>query len=245
MPRHNTTTQNTQQTQNASNNSAFNTLNNSAFNTQNENTFNTQNTGGFNQTNNQTSNQGFNNQNTYDFLTAPDTEDIKALRGWRPQIDPGIASQAGNARNKLRSSFINPLGGYATPAMQEAIQRAGERNINQDESQAYRGAFYDANQQRAGQLGTLANLTAPHLVGTGTTGTSTGTTTGNQVGTSTGTSSGTSGGTSSGTTLSGSAGTSEGTSAGSATGSGTTVQQVDLLGQIIGAGAQIGGAALM
>lgn len=99
-----------------------------------------------------------------------DTADTKAFREWRPQIDPGIGAQYGAAKNNLRSSFINPLGGYATAGMQDAMQRTGERNLNQDEAQAFRSAYSDANQQRAGQLGSLSALTSPRILQTGSSG---------------------------------------------------------------------------
>ncbi len=116
--------------------------------------------------------------------SVPDTPDIQAFRGWQPQTDPGLSYQYANARNRLNQSFDNPLGGYATPAMRDAMQRTGNRQLNQDESQAFRAGAYDVNQQKAGQLGALAGLTR----GTNTTGTSSGT--GNMTGTGTTTQSG-------------------------------------------------------
>lgn len=123
----------------------------------------------------------YNNQNAYGQIKPEDTPDIQAFRGWNPQIDPGLGAQYGAAKNKLRSSFINPLGGYQTAGMQDAQQRTGERNLNQDEAQAYRGAYYDANNQKQGQLGSLASLTAPRIVQTGSSGTGTGNMTGTTV----------------------------------------------------------------
>lgn len=132
----------------------------------------------------QSGSQNFNTANTYGWQETPDTKDIEAFRNWKPQVDPGLSYQYGNARNKLRSSFINPLGGYATPQMQDALQRSGERALNQDEAQAYRGGQYDVNNQRSGQLGMLAGLTAPRLTQTGSSGsgTSSGTTNTSQSG---------------------------------------------------------------
>jgi hypothetical protein len=129
----------------------------------------------------QQSQQSFSNQNTYGQITPTDTADISAFREWKPQIDPGLGAQYGAAKNRLRSSFINPLGGYATAGMQDAQQRTGERNLNQDESQAYRNAYYDQNQQRAGQLSGLAALTSPRIVNTGSSGSSMGSGTGTAV----------------------------------------------------------------
>ncbi len=128
----------------------------------------------------QQSQQAF-NTSTSGSSSVPDTPDIQAYRDFKPQSDPGLPFQYANARNRLNDSFDNPLGGYATPAMRDAILRSGNRQLNQDESQAFRQGQYDVNQQRGGQLGTLAALTR----GTNTTGTSSGT------GTMSGTGSGT------------------------------------------------------
>ncbi len=128
----------------------------------------------------QQSTQSFNTA-TSGSTSVPDTPDIQNFRGWQPQTDPGLSYQYANARNRLNQSFDNPLGGYATPAMRDAMQRTGNRQLNQDESQAFRSGAYDVNQQKAGQLGALAGLTR----GTNTTGTSSGT--GNMSGTGTAT----------------------------------------------------------
>lgn len=137
---------------------------------------------------NTASNSAYNNasNNTYGWETAPDTADTKAFREWKPQIDPGLGAQYGEARNQLRSSFINPLGGYGTAQMRDAQQRTGERRLNQDESSAYRSANYDVNNQKAGQLGTLAALTQPRLVQTGATNSGTASGTGSMTGTGSG-----------------------------------------------------------
>jgi hypothetical protein len=151
----------------------------------------------------QTQSQNYANTNTYSQIAPEDTADIKAFRDFRPQTDPGLAAQYGNAKNQLTSSFNNPLGGYATAGMRDAQQRTGLRNLNQDESQAFRSGAYDQNQQRLGQVSSLAALTAPRLVQSGSSG------------------------------------------SGNMTGSSTQVQSGDLLGQLIGAGSQVGSAALL
>ncbi len=136
--------------------------------------------------------------------SVPDTPDIQAYRAWQPQTDPGLSYQYANARNRLNDSFNNPLGGYATPGMVDAQKRTANRQLNQDESQAFRAGSYDVNQQKAGQLGNLASLTR----GVNTTGTSSGT--GSMTG----------------------------------SGTGTTTQSGISWGEILGAGAQVGSAAL-
>ncbi len=148
-------------------------------------------------------------QSTQKFDTAtsgetsvPDTPDIQAFRGWQPQTDPSIPYGAASAHNRLDQSFNNPLGGFATAAMQDAMKRTGHRQIDQDASQAFRQSAYDVNQQKAGQLGSLAALTR----GQKTSGTSSGT--------------------------------------GSMQGTGTTTQSGISWGEILGAAAQAGTAAM-
>jgi hypothetical protein len=119
----------------------------------------------------QTGNSAYNNTNTYGWMDTPDSADIKAYRDWTPQMDQSISYGAGNAKNQLEKSFNNPLGGYTTPAMRDAALRSGNRQIDQDASQAFRVGQQDVNQQRGGQLGTLAGMTAPRLVQTGGSGT--------------------------------------------------------------------------
>lgn len=120
-------------------------------------------------------NQQFSNQAQYGWQQTPDSKDIEAYRNYRPEIDPSIAHGAAASRNRLNSSFINPLGGYQTAQNRDALLRSGNREIDQGASQAFRVGQYDANQQRQSQLGSLAALTSPRMVQTGSSGTSSGT----------------------------------------------------------------------
>lgn len=151
----------------------------------------------------QNQNQSFQNQNTYSQIKPDDTPDIQAFRGWNPESDPNIPYRAAASHERLHSSLINPIGGYYSPNTRDAIQRSGDRQIDQDASMASRSGQYDQNQQRLGQLSSLAGLTQSKIVNSGSSGT------GNMSGTS------------------------------------TQVQSGDLLGQLLGAGAQVGSAALM
>ncbi len=128
----------------------------------------------------QQSQQAF-NANTASSTSVPDTPDIQTYRQWQPQIDPTIPYAAASAHERLHSSFDNPLGGYATAGMRDAIQRSGDRQIDQNASNAFRAGAYDVNNQKAGQLGNLASLTR----GQNTTGTSSGTGTMSGTGTAT------------------------------------------------------------
>lgn len=119
--------------------------------------------------------QNYANTASYGWQQTPDSEDIKAFRAYEPQKDPGIGYQYANQRNKLNSSFIDPMGGYGTAQTRDAQLRTGLRSLGQDEAQAHRLGQYDVNQQKMGQLGSLAALTAPRLTQTGSTGSSSGT----------------------------------------------------------------------
>lgn len=65
------------------------------------------------------------------------------------------------------------MGGYTTPQIRDATLRSGFRNIDEQAAEQSRAGQYDVNQQRMGQLGSLAALTQPRLTQTG--GTSQGT----------------------------------------------------------------------
>jgi hypothetical protein len=120
-------------------------------------------------------NQQYNNTAAYDWKQTPDSPDTAAYRAYRPEVDPTIGFRAGEAKRQLANSFINPLGGYSTPQRDEAIRRSQSRGIDEQAGMESRAGAYDVNQQRGGQLSTLAALTAPRLVQSGSSGTSSGT----------------------------------------------------------------------
>lgn len=94
---------------------------------------------------------------------------IDAFAAHRPQVDPTIGSRAGEAKRLLHNSFRNPLGGYSTPQRDEAIRRAEERRIDERTGMETRAGMFDVNQQRMGQLGSLASLMSPRIVQQGST----------------------------------------------------------------------------
>lgn len=129
------------------------------------------------QTTQQTQSQNYSNTNSYGFLNAPDTADINALRDFKFMSDPNIGYSEGAAQNRLANSFQNPLGGNYSPQMRDQILRSGSQEIGQQYAQL-RSADNQALQgQRFGQRATVASLTAPRLVQTGSSGS--GTSTGN------------------------------------------------------------------
>jgi hypothetical protein len=121
-------------------------------------------------------------------MTPEDTPDIQAARAWKPQIDPGIGYTFARARQALKNQFDNPLGADTPAAVRDAAIYAGENDIAQQEAQAYRSAYNDANQQEWGKLNTLAQLTRPELVGLGTTSATIGSSSASSQGQSSGTS---------------------------------------------------------
>lgn len=125
-------------------------------------------------------NQQFNNTTAYGQIQPESNKYIDAFENYRPQVDPTIGFRAGDAKRRLNSQFANPLGGYATPAMKDAIMRSESRGIDQEAAQQFRAGQYDVNSQRMGQLGSLASMMAPRIVQTGSSGTSSGTQTGTQ-----------------------------------------------------------------
>lgn len=96
---------------------------------------------------------------------------IDAFAGYKPQVDPTIGFRAGEAKRRLSNSFLNPLGGFSTPQRDEAIRRAAERGIDEQAGVETRAGMYDVNQQRGGQLGSLAALMSPRIVEKSRTGT--------------------------------------------------------------------------
>jgi hypothetical protein len=96
---------------------------------------------------------------------------IDRFANFEPQLDPTIGYRAGAAKRQLNNSFINPLGGYSTPQRDEAIRRSAERGIDESAAMQMRAGAYDVNQQKMGQLGSLASLMSPRIVQTGSSGT--------------------------------------------------------------------------
>lgn len=131
----------------------------------------------------QTQNQNYSNSSTYGFVTPTDSDDVKRLRDFKFQVDPSIGYAFGSAKNAVGNSFSNPLGGFYSPAMRDAILRSSLADLGQREAQAKSAAYNETQGQRYAQQAAVAAMTAPRLVqlssqGTGTsTGTGTGTTT--------------------------------------------------------------------
>jgi len=122
----------------------------------------------------QTSNTKTSSTATYGQIQPQSNPYIDRFANFEPQVDPTIGYRAGAAKRQLSQSFINPLGGYSTPQRDEAIRRSMGRQIDEDAAMQSRAGMFDVNQQKMGQLGSLAALMAPRLVQTGSSGTSQG-----------------------------------------------------------------------
>ncbi len=101
------------------------------------------------------------------------TPDIDALRNYKAQVDPSISHRYGSALRRIKDTFQNPLGGFATPAMKDAITRSNERELAQSAGQEFREGQFDVNRMDLGRLSGLAELTAPRTVQSNETSTGT------------------------------------------------------------------------
>lgn len=122
-------------------------------------------------TTSQTGNTSFNNTASYGQIHPESNEYIDKFANFTPSVDPTIGFRAGESKRRLDRSFINPLGGNSTPQRDEAIRRSAERGIDERTGMETRAGQFDVNQQRMGQLGSLAAMMAPKLVQTGSSGT--------------------------------------------------------------------------
>lgn len=133
-----------------------------------------------------TSNQSFNNTNVYDWLNPPDNDDVRAVRGFQFQVDPSIGYAFGSARNQIANSFSSPIGGYYSPQIKDRVLRSSLSDLAQREGQIRSEANNNLQGQRFNQAVTVAGMTAPRLVQTGSSGSSTGTGTSSGTGSSSG-----------------------------------------------------------
>jgi hypothetical protein len=102
----------------------------------------------------------------------PDTPDIIAARQNRAQIDPSIGARLGEKERQLQSTFDNPMGGYTTPQIRDAVMRSGQRELAQQAGQQTREGAYDVNRLNQSRNLALAGLTRGE--DTSSTGTATG-----------------------------------------------------------------------
>jgi hypothetical protein len=86
-------------------------------------------------------------------VSTPDNPDIVAARQNIGQVDPSIGYRLGEAQRNLKETYQNPLGGYATPQIRDAVLRSGNRDLAQQAGEQTREGQFDANRQRLALAG--------------------------------------------------------------------------------------------
>lgn len=124
--------------------------------------------------NTQDSRSNYSNSVQYGQIHPESNRYIDAFANFEPQADPTIPYRAASARNRVNAGMMSPTGGYATPQMLDARRNSAFRDIDEQSAMASRAGQFDVNQQRMGQLGSVAAMMAPRIVQTGSTGSNTG-----------------------------------------------------------------------
>ena len=88
-----------------------------------------------------------------------DTPDIIRARQDTAQVDPTIGYRVAQKEQQLNDSLVNPLGGYTTPAIRDAIRRSGQRELMQQGGEQAREGQYDVNRLNQSRNLALAGLT--------------------------------------------------------------------------------------
>lgn len=112
--------------------------------------------------------------NTYGWETPPETADITAMRDFKFEKDPRLPYVFGKARQRNEDSFNNPMGAATSPALRDAILRAGNEEIGQAESQAYREENYGLQGLEYAKKADLAAMTQGRMVQSGQAGSQSG-----------------------------------------------------------------------
>ncbi len=105
-------------------------------------------------------------ESEYKFFQKPSWQGLEDLKKWNPQADPTIAANFGAQKQDLERSFVSPTGSYSTPELREQMMRSGIQEIGQNQAVATRADQYNQNQQKLGQLGQIAGLSAPEFAKT-------------------------------------------------------------------------------
>lgn len=100
-------------------------------------------------------------ENELGFAIKPRTESFNNLAAWRPTADSSIPFRFGAQRQRAMSSYNNLGGAYGSPELTAARMRGIDEEIGQNEGQAYASDAERMNNQRLGQLSTLAGLEDP------------------------------------------------------------------------------------
>lgn len=100
-------------------------------------------------------------ENELGFAIKPRTESFNNLAAWRPTADSSIPFRFGAARNRAASAYGNIGGAYTNPELQAERRLSALGDIGQEEGAAQAADAGRMNQQRLGQLTTLAGLEDP------------------------------------------------------------------------------------
>lgn len=130
--------------------------------------------GGSKQKTNQTQNTSFNNTSTYGYQPGAESEDINNLRDFQFTKDPGIGYAFSHAKQDLKGSYNNPIGGLYSANMRDSQIRAGLATLGQQEAQANSEAGQQLQGQQFGQKAAVASMTAPRLTQVSSSGSGTG-----------------------------------------------------------------------
>jgi hypothetical protein len=110
-----------------------------------------------------TTNQTGTGKTGYDFkwIDRPETADVTALRNYKGGIDPTIPYQAAAAKEDLKRFGGAIYGSGAPQTLAEAQQRQGGQEIDQQMAQAYQQDAFRRGQEELGKLTNLAGMTQP------------------------------------------------------------------------------------
>lgn len=119
--------------------------------------------------------QSFSNQNTYGWMTPPDTADLQAMRGFQFQADPRVPYAFSRARQNVGATYDSPTSGFMPPSLRDAAMRSQYEDIGQQEGQALREENYARQGLEYARTADVASMTQPRLVNERSSGTSSGT----------------------------------------------------------------------
>lgn len=112
----------------------------------------------------------FEENKEYNWFTPPDTEDVKAYRGWNPEADPSRPYQFARQRSDILNLYNNPLGAYTTPELREQMTRSALQENAQEEGQSALAENAQLNNLKGAKYSDLARLTSPQLQNTRSSG---------------------------------------------------------------------------
>lgn len=126
-----------------------------------------------NQNFNQSQNSGFNNTAKYEWSPERSSGDIDALRGLgAPQLNQATDYAYGNQLSDIDKAFGNVTSAYGTPELDAQRKLSAKESTRQNYGQQKREDYASQYQGNLQRLSTLASLTAPQLLQTGSSGSS-------------------------------------------------------------------------